>query len=138
MVKFILWQKKWETGIKTIDDQHKHFVGIVNRTYALNEDGKDKKVLGEILNDLVEFARVHFSTEEEFFEETDYPQTEEHEQKHQELLGKVLDFTRRFEVEQDFSELVNDFLVFLKEWLDNHLVKVDHKYIPWLKEHGIK
>lgn len=136
--ELIIWQKKWGTGINTIDEQHKHFVRIINQVYFLNEDGKDKKVLGEIIHDLVEYARVHFSTEEGFFEETDYPQTEEHEQKHQELLTKVLDFTRRFESEEDISELVKDFLNFLKNWLDEHLIKVDHEYVPWLTEHGVK
>ncbi len=136
--EFILWQKKWETGIKTIDDQHKHFVGIINKAYTLDEIGKNKKVLGEILSELTEYARIHFSTEEKYFEDTGYPQSGEHEAKHQELLGKVLKFNNRFDSEEDVSELVKDFLIFLKEWLDNHLVKVDHKYIPWLIEHGIK
>lgn len=138
MEKFILWQKKWETGIKTIDDQHKHFVGIVNRAYALDEKGKDKKVLGEILNELVEYARIHFSTEEGYFEDTEYPQAEEHEEKHQVLLSKVLKFSQRFEKENDVLVLVKDFLVFLRSWLDDHLIKCDHKYIPWLTEHGIE
>lgn len=138
MEKFIVWQKKWETGIKTIDDQHKHFVGIVNRAYALDEKGKDKKVLGEILGELIEYARIHFSTEEGYFEDTEYPQAEEHMGKHQILLSKVLKFSQRFEKEEDVSELVKDFLIFLKSWLDDHLIKVDHKYIPWLTEHGVK
>jgi len=138
MEKFILWKKKWETDIKTIDDQHKHFVGIVNRAFALDEKGKDKKVLGKILDELVEYVRIHFSIEEGYFEDTEYPQTEEHMEKHQVLLSKVLKFSQRFEREEEVSDLVKDFLVFLKDWLDTHLVKVDHKYIPWLKEHGIK
>jgi len=135
---FIVWQKKWETGIKSIDDQHEHFVGLINKTYALNEGGKDKKALGEILTDLTEYARIHFSTEEGYFEDTEYPQTAEHEEKHQELLGKVLKFDQRFEAEEDVSKLVKDFLEFLRDWLDNHLAKVDAKYIPWLTEHGVR
>ncbi len=136
--EFILWQKKWETGIKTIDDQHKHFVGIINKAYTLDEKGKNKEVLGEILNELIEYARIHFSTEEGYFEDTEYPQKEEHEEKHQALLGKVLKFNQRFEKKEDVSVLVKDFLIFLRGWLDDHLIKVDHRYIPWLIEHGIK
>jgi hemerythrin-like metal-binding protein len=138
MKEFIIWNKKWETGIKTIDDQHKHFVGIVNRANVLNKEKKNKIVLGQILTELTEYARIHFSTEEGYFEDTEYPQTEEHEERHQILLGKVLKFGQRFEKEEDVSELVKEFLEFLRDWLDNHLVRVDHKYIPWLTEHGIK
>jgi len=136
--KLINWQKKWETGIKTIDDQHKHFVLIINRTYALDENGKDKKVLGDILNELTEYVRIHFSTEEGYFDDTEYPESDEHKQKHQELLEKVLKFNQRFEKEEDVSGLVKDFLIFLRSWLDDHLIKCDHKYIPWLTEHGVK
>ena len=135
---FIVWEKTWETGIKTIDDQHKHFVGIINRAYTLDEKGKDKEVLGEILNELIEYARIHFSTEEGYFEDTEYPQAEEHMEKHQIMLVKVLKFSQRFEKKEDVSVLVKDFLIFLRDWLDDHLIKVDHKYIPWLTEHGIK
>ena len=136
--RFIVWQKVWLTNIKTIDDQHKHFVEVVNKVYALNNKKADKEKLGEILNDLIEYARVHFSTEEEYFEETDYPEKREHEEKHQELLGKVINFSKRFETKEEVNGLVKEFLEFLREWLDNHLVKVDHKYVPWLIENGIK
>ncbi len=90
------------------------------------------------MTELVEYARIHFSTEEGYFENTDYPDTDEHILKHQELLGKVLNFTKRFEAKEDFSKLVLDFLKFLRDWLENHLVKVDHKYISWFKSHGVK
>lgn len=136
--KFITWQKKWETGIKSIDDQHKHFVGIVNKTYTLTEKDKDKKVLGEILGELMEYARIHFSTEENYFEDTEYPDTAMHKEKHEELLGKVITFSKRFESNEDVKNLVEDFLVFLRSWLEDHLVKVDHKYVSWLIEHGVQ
>lgn len=135
---FIVWTKEWETGIKKIDEQHKHFVELINETYNLNSNEAGKRKLRDILNDLTEYARVHFSTEEEYFDETDYPESDKHKEKHQELLSKVLTFNKRFEAKEDISRLVEDFLDFLKEWLDEHLIKVDHKYIPWLTEHGIK
>ena len=135
---FIVWEKTWETGIKTIDDQHKHFVGIINKTYALNQDKKSKKKLGLIMADLMEYAKIHFLTEENYFEDTDYPEAEEHKKKHQELLAKATGFVNKFEKKEDVSKILDDFLNFLKDWLYNHLIEVDHKYIKWLTEHGIK
>jgi hemerythrin-like metal-binding protein len=138
MKDFITWKKDWNTGINKIDEQHQHFVGIINRTYILNKSSKDKEILEAILNDLTEYARVHFSTEEEYFDETDYPESNEHKDKHQELLEKVINFNKRFETKEDVSKLTDDFLKFLKDWLDKHLIKVDHKYVSWLIKHGIK
>ena len=138
MKEFITWKKDWNTGISKIDTQHQHFVEMINKTYIFNEDGKKKEVLEAILNDLTEYARVHFSTEEEYFDETDYPESDEHKDKHQELLKKVIDFNNRFEAKEDVSRLTDDFLNFLKGWLDKHLIKVDHKYVSWLIKHGVK
>ncbi len=134
----IIWNKKWETGIKKIDEQHKKLVELINKTEALNESGRDGEKLKRLLNDAVEFARVHFSTEEEYFEETGYPDTEMHKEKHAELLIKVLEFNDAFEEGENSPKIIGKFLNFLKAWLDNHLIKVDHKYVPWLTEHGIR
>lgn len=138
MMKFIVWQKKWETGIKKIDEQHMHFVGIINKVYALNEEGKEKESLKIILNDLTEYARIHFSTEEEYFEETNYPDAEMHMEKHEKLLKKVIEFDNKFENKSANSEIIQGLMVFLRDWLDNHLVEVDHEYVPWLTEHDIR
>ena len=136
--EFIIWNPKWATGIKKIDEQHHHFVGIVNKTAELVESKQDGVKLEAILSDLTEYARVHFSTEEEYFDETEYPETEEHKDKHSQLLEKVLKFDKKFEKDKENLELVSEFLDFLKFWLDDHLVKVDHRYVKWLTEHGIK
>jgi hemerythrin len=136
--EFVVWQKKWLTGIKKIDEQHQHFVGILNRAYLINKDKKDKEVLIILLNDLLEYARVHFSTEEGYFEDTDYPDKEEHMERHQALLTKVINFSQRLSAEENSNLVIKELLIFLKGWLDDHLVQYDHKYIPWLTEHGVK
>lgn len=135
---FIIWQKEWATGIKKIDDQHKHFVGILNKTYSLNQGNRKKERLIEIIAELVEYARIHFSTEEQYFEDTEYPEKIDHEEKHADLLQKALKFNSKL-LDNDYDpKLVSEFLIFLKEWLDTHLIEVDHRYVKWLTEHGIK
>ena len=138
MRKFIVWKEKWNTGITSIDDQHFHFVEILNKAYELNENDFNKIKINEILNDLIEYARIHFSTEEDYFEKTGYPSKNEHLEKHKELLTQVLEFSSKFENVKDVTKNVKDLLNFLKDWLENHLIQMDHEYIPWLKEHGVK
>ena len=57
---FIKWNKSLSVKVKEIDDQHKKLVELINQAYEF----KDSKKLGDILNELIEFTRVHFSTEE--------------------------------------------------------------------------
>ena len=94
---FIIWKEKCGTGIRKIDEQHQHFVGLINRVYAFNENKREKIDLEEVFNDLTEYARVHFSTEEEYFDETGYPESDEHKEKHLELLSEVINFNKKFE-----------------------------------------
>jgi len=136
--EFITWKEKWKTGIKKIDEQHNHFVEIINKTAELIRKKQDGPRLSAILVDLTEFARVHFSTEEKYFDETNYPETEEHKKKHSELLEKVLLFDKQFEKRKEDFKFMKEFLDFLKFWLEDHLVQVDHRYVKWLTEHGIK
>ena len=136
--KFIVWKEKWNTGIGIIDKQHKHFVKTLNKTYALNKDGKEKINFYYILNDLTEYARVHFSTEEGYLERANYPGLESHIKSHMEILNKFLAFYTKFEEKDYSSEFGEELLNFLKDWLDNHLIKIDHEYVSWLNEPGMK
>lgn len=130
--KFILWDKSLSMGINDIDDQHKHFIGIINQAYQSHFE-KDKSVMKNILNDLIEYARIHFSTEEEYFKKWDYPYTEEHMKEHEKLLLKVLKFEDKFESGKCDCD---EFLKFLKDWLENHLMTYDIKYSKYFKEKG--
>lgn len=131
---FIEWNKDLELGFEKIDEQHKQLIDIINRAYETSLE-KDKKKRNEILNELTEFVRVHFSTEEKYFEECHYAGAEEHIEEHMGLIEKVLKFKNEFEEKDCDCEA---FLTFLKEWLEEHLMVMDKKYVKSLKECGIK
>ena len=131
---FFKWTKDLELGFKKIDEQHKQFIGIINRAYEAKLD-KDKKIGNEILNELIEFTRVHFTTEEKYFEKCNYSGAGEHIAEHIKLTEKVLRFKDNFD-----SGKCNcgEFLEFLKEWVEKHLKTMDKKYVETLKECGVK
>ena len=128
---FIKWNKKLSVKVKERDDQHKKLVELINQAYEF----KDSKKLGDILNELIEFTRVHFSTEEKYFEKYNYPGTNEQMAEHANLIEKVLKFKDNLEAGQNIAE---EFLIFLKEWLEIHLKKIDHKYIKFFQKVGLK
>ena len=131
-MSFIKWNKELSVGIKEIDEQHKNLIENVNKAYLISrKDDKDK--ISEILKDLIEYVRIHFSTEEKYFEKWDYKYKEEHEKEHEKLTLKVLDFNTRFERGE---EIMESFLKFLREWIENHLKKHDLKYSRTWKEQG--
>lgn len=130
---FMEWKNEWDLGFKGIDAQHKELVDLINRAH--DSFLKNKKIAEEIFNELISLSRVHFSTEEKYFEEFDYENKEEHMEKHAELIKDLLNFKDDFDGE-DFN--LEEFLKFLSSWFDNHCNNYDKGYVKCFKEHGLK
>jgi hemerythrin-like metal-binding protein len=131
-MKLIKWNNRLVIGINKIDEQHKEFINIMNKTYAIKN--KDKRECGEVINQLIEFARIHFSTEEEYFEKWKYPLADQHKVEHEKILLKVLQL--KAESEKDDAELIKDVLELLNDWLEDHFKKHDFKYKDYFKAKG--
>lgn len=128
----IKWTKELSVGIDKIDQQHMKLIAIINKVQSMFESNKSKNQLEEVLNELVEFARIHFTTEEEYFIKWNYPYTEEHKAEHGRLILKVLQFKDKFD--KTGVKIIPDLLNFLKDWLENHLKKHDFKYANYFKD----
>ena len=131
---FMQWTQNLSVGVKEIDEQHKKLIEIVNKAHEIDLN-EDKEKGNEIFKELIEYVRVHFSTEEKYFEQCNYPGAEEHIAEHALLTEKVL----KFKDEYDKGECdCEKFLNILKEWLENHLVKIDQLYVDNFKACGLK
>ncbi len=134
--KFMEWSSKLETGIKSIDDQHKKLVNMVNTLYSAISAGGGKEQLQRLLDDLIDYTVYHFGTEEELFKKHDYPDAVAHKKIHEELATKVVEFRER--LQKGEAMLSYDLLNFLKSWLVNHICVTDMKYAPFLKSKGVQ
>jgi hemerythrin len=133
MADFFKWTQKMSVGISEIDDQHKHFISLLNKVNLVKTTDKKEKV-SQLLADLMEYARVHFTTEEKYFEKYKYPFANEHLAQHEKLLEDVIKFSNKFDKVGPI--MVPELSVFLKEWLENHLAKHDVKYARYFKKNG--
>ena len=132
-MKFIKWTKKIEIGISKIDEQHKELMEIIEKTHEILLK-EDKSKLKDILNELIEFTRIHFTTEENYFKKWDYPYAYEHINEHEKILSKSLQIIEKFDKEG--SMIMPGFLDFLKEWWATHIPTYDFKYRDYFKEKG--
>ena len=62
----IKWSDAFSVGVKIIDSQHMHLVGIMNKLCNALDKGQEMKVIKNVLDELSEYAVVHFDTEEKF------------------------------------------------------------------------
>lgn len=131
------WSEKLEIGIPSIDAQHKKLVGMLNELYAGFVAGTAKAVMGPVLDQLIDYTVTHFSHEEKFFDQTGYPETTHHKREHEMLVKKVLEVQKQFKTDKN-SVLTQDVMAFLRNWLVDHILGTDKRYVPHLKEHGCR
>ena len=80
------WDEHYRLGITSIDDQHKHLFDVVARIAALDAATSNKEELREILGELSQYMREHFSDEERFMEQIQFPDFKYHQQLHRNII----------------------------------------------------
>lgn len=58
-----VWSEKYETGLDTVDRQHRSLVGLINRVGVAFRQDAPAAVLEPALDELVAYARDHFAME---------------------------------------------------------------------------
>ena len=126
----INWSDDLSVKISGIDNQHKKLVELINDLHNAMKEGKGKEKLGAILNELINYTKYHFSAEEELMKQKNYPGYQQHKSEHDAFTKKVLEFNDQFVSGSLFMS--NEVLVFLKDWLIEHIKGTDKKYSPYL------
>ena len=133
-MEYIQWQDKYSVNVKSIDEQHMHFVGILNKLYEAIQSNSVQELPG-IIDEIVAYADTHFETEEGYFDDFKYEGAAEHKEEHNKLKLKVGEFLER--KDEDPIKLSYELLDFLEDWLVKHLADLDQKYSRCFNEHGL-
>lgn len=136
--KFI-WTPEYGVGVKSIDEQHQHFFEIVNRILDLleKEDISKEEIL-KPLGELGDYAFYHLKTEENYFDEFNYPDAPAHRQAHDAYRSQVNDYLGRINKEEtNFNELAGQMTSFSGSWLFEHILVMDKKYSVFFNKHGL-
>ena len=127
----IAWTSELETGIKVIDGQHRRIVDYINELHDAKV-AQDRNMVGDVINELVDYTVSHFSFEESLMEQANYPFVGPHKKIHELFVKKVTGFVERFKAGED---VLDDVLVMLQKWLVNHIKNEDGDYIDAVSRH---
>ena len=131
---YIIWDDKNNLGIDIIDEQHRAIVSTVNSYHYYLANGKVDLALKPILITLNQYTKIHFMTEEDLLEVTEYPDRKEHQQHHQKLSQRMVEIAKASIQEKDYYVV----LQFLKKWWLNHIRIEDFKYASHVKKNRTK
>lgn len=132
----LIWNNSFSVNVAEIDAQHQQLVRMYNELYDAVSSGKDSEMLGHIVSGLVEYTGTHFRTEEKYFAQFDYPDTEKHIGEHQTFITKVSEIIDEWTDEK--QTLSGNILEFLDNWLEAHIKGSDKNYAAFFNEHGLK
>ena len=130
----IQWSGTFAVGLKLIDDQHKGLLDMVNGLFnhVTGDETAERLYFQKIINQAVQYVKVHFATEEKIMLQTKFSGYKEHKRAHDAFILKVVDCVRDFEAGKQFTLL--NFAKFLKDWILTHIAIMDKQYFTYLKE----
>jgi len=131
----IEWNKKLSVKIDSIDKQHMVLVDMINEFQEKIKREERKEVIHELIDKMAKYAVSHFKTEEDYFQQYDYPDYVAHKAEHDAFIKKVVDLQERFKKGEFIMTLELGY--FLKDWLINHIQGTDKKYVKFLKKNGV-
>ena len=77
----VTWNDSLSVNVAEIDQQHRKLIAMINELNDAMKIGKGKDVLGGIVNSLISYTATHFKTEEKYFAQFGYPDTEDHKKR---------------------------------------------------------
>jgi hemerythrin-like metal-binding protein len=133
----MIWSESLSVGVKTLDDDHKKLVDMINELVDGITNKRRLEALTQVLDKLVHYTKLHFAREEDYFARTGYPQAATHIQQHRTLIQQVSQLQARLKA-GDTSLLSLDLMKFLRDWLTRHIMEEDKQYKSHLNSNGIR
>lgn len=121
-----IWDKRFETGLVTVDQQHRHLVDVVNQLGNLLAAGGeiDEQHLQEMFHQLAQYAHRHFADEEHLMAETgiDNRHLQLHALHHRQFVEQVVAMWNSRASLAHPAETMHGFLA---AWLTVHILGED-------------
>ena len=133
---FLEWKDSYNLGVKEIDNQHRGLFDIISKLFTSRSYDSDGKYFFLMLNKFVEYAQVHFTTEERYMQEAQYPKFAEHQHEHELFIAQVSRLIQ--DVEKKEPETEDKTLYFLKDWYIAHILGTDRDLEKTLQAKGFK
>ena len=126
------WLPIYSVNLPPIDAQHKRLFDLVNRLHdEIVVKKSSPEVVGDVLDELIQYTKTHFELEERFLASMQYPEIARHKAKHEALTSRLLN------LQQDFAAgkvtVAAELMSFMRHWLTNHILKTDKQYSAFLR-----
>ena len=134
----IIFTKNLSVSNDTIDHDHHFIINFINTIELLLKKKEESKYLIVVLDQLYEFTEQHFRREEVIQRKIEYPKSIKHRGEHSNLLSELRNLGEEFKNAKSDEEIhsrTDDIVVFLRNWIINHVINEDLLLKPYLEKH---
>jgi len=136
MNRTFVWSDEYSVGIAEIDEQHKTLFAMVDKLHDAIMHKAGSAACRVILDELVDYTRVHFALEQTLMRVGHYPEYDGHCKLHKELVEEVEALQHK--IASGHAAISFELLQFLRNWLTKHILSEDMKYGIFFKQGGDK
>ena len=130
------WNENLSVGISTFDTQHKKLIDLFNAFFTSIQNKEGKERMGKVINGLKQYTVEHFKSEEDKMVLYKYPAYISHKKDHDDFVKAVVDFENRFK--QGKMVLTIELTNFIRDWISDHIMKIDKQYTDFFVQKGLK
>ena len=134
------WNNNFNTGLPTVDAQHKKLVQLLNSLASHVAFHTDVPKLSLVFDELADYTVYHFQTEEEIWREYfgDDPSELAHRVTHASFVDEIARFKSALGSMAE-HQLAEEALGFLARWLASHILETDRymAYAVMALQHGL-
>ncbi len=128
----ITWVDEMSVGIPEIDEDHKHFISLMNELNRSITQGNAPTEIKQRLQVIIDDAVQHFAHEERLFKEWQYPDVSSHAKIHAHTLKELNAIMGEF-VPYGLDSAWVEAGTRIKSILINHILTEDMKYAEFYR-----
>ena len=108
---------------------------MIDEIFDSIRDKRDELVIQDILRELEQSAAYIFSVEEILFQKLNYDKAKDHKEHHEHFIREVESLKKDLTSNKKNASILT--YEFLKDWLDNHILKDDREFGKFVWDSGI-
>ncbi len=119
------WTDDLLTGNKEIDHHHKEIIESLNNYCALIQYEISESVVIDMINQISYDVTKHFTEEEQYMHDIEYPDFEKHQKSHRAFLSKFYELKSDWEKNSDNIDTKENLITFCLKATKNHIITMD-------------
>ena len=128
------WKEEYALGIPVIDAQHKQLFRLCAELDAVLKSGVKAEDIDALLVRIREYAARHFTMEEKYMAESNFPGVSEQKMAHQGFIASFQEVYDDFHTNGLSREIVEGIQRQLSGWVRKHVTGMDQQFGKYYKK----